>query len=162
MDPPPPFKTSPARAPCPSLRCRCPLSHVPPLDLLHSARVQSVSSDLPPQSSSRPTPQSPAFFDQVHAELSAAVLHSWGQARVTLMSHAGAATAFATHCQREREAGRECPAQWSAIAGLAGPTSPLWQCEMRDFAQSPHFYTCCKHWLTTDMTEPVSPRSHQV
>ena len=60
----------------------------------------------------------PAWELRVHAELSVAVQHSWQQARVTMMSHESAATSFATHCQRERDAGRECPAQWSSIGGL--------------------------------------------
>ena len=51
-----------------------------------------------------------------------------------------------THCKREREDGRECPAQWSWIGGLTGPLNKTWHKEMRDFRINPQFEYCCKQW----------------
>lgn len=58
---------------------------------------------------------------------------------------------YCTHVQRERENfGRECPAQWSWIGGLVGPTNPTWHLEMRDFLVNPQFeYTAHGYALHT-------------
>jgi hypothetical protein len=58
-----------------------------------------------------------------------------------------------THCKREKEAGRECPAQWSSIGGLIGPTNPTWHKEIRDVRVEPVYEYCCEMWGVTGEDE---------
>ncbi|WP_437624507.1 nitric oxide synthase oxygenase [Sorangium sp. So ce1151] len=83
-------------------------------------------------------------------ELTIAVLHSFEQARMTMVDQATASESFLTHCQREREVGRECPAQWSWIGGLVGPNNSVWRHEMRDFLLEPQYHYCAEQWLTLE------------
>ena len=80
---------------------------------------------------------------KVSAELETAVLHSFERERFTVVDPIGVGESFLTHCKRERESGRECPAQWSWIGGLLGPTNPTWHLEMRDFKKWPQYDYCC-------------------
>ncbi|MBA3325072.1 MAG: nitric oxide synthase oxygenase, partial [Rhodobacteraceae bacterium] len=58
--------------------------------------------------------------DRAFLELNVAIVHSFQQARVTLVDHQTAARQFMIHDLREKKAGRECPAQWSWVAPAAG------------------------------------------
>ena len=80
---------------------------------------------------------------KVSAELETAVLHSFEKEKFTVVDPVGVGESFLTHCKRERESGRECPAQWSWIGGLLGSTNPTWHLEMRDFKKCPQYDYCC-------------------
>jgi len=56
-------------------------------------------------------------------EIDVAVLHSFDKAGYTIVDSETVGGQFMTHCKREQEAGRECPAQWSWIGGLTGKCS---------------------------------------
>lgn len=85
--------------------------------------------------------------DRAFVELNAAVLHSFSKAKVTLVDHQTAARQFLTHDQREKRAGRECPAQWSWVVPSAGGSStPVWHHEMRDFFLSPSYHYAADKW----------------
>ena len=85
----------------------------------------------------------PTWRLQASAELEKAVLHSFRKAGYTIIDPHSVGQQFCTHVQREREQfGRECPAQWSWIGGLTGPTNPTWHLEMRDFLVKPQYDYC--------------------
>ncbi len=85
--------------------------------------------------------------DRAFLELNVAVLHSFSKAKVTLVDHQTAAKQFITHDQREKRAGRECPAQWSWVVPPAGGcTTAAWHHEMRDFYLSPQFHYAADKW----------------
>ncbi|MBW4721732.1 nitric oxide synthase oxygenase [Saccharothrix obliqua] len=63
--------------------------------------------------------------DRVLVELNRAVLHSFGEAGVTITDHHTESDRFLTHLRKEEEAGRSCPADWTWIVppmsgGLTG------------------------------------------
>ncbi|QJD79677.1 nitric oxide synthase oxygenase [Spirosoma rhododendri] len=89
--------------------------------------------------------------DRAFLELNAAVLHSFTQAKVTLVDHQTAAQQFMIHDQREKRAGRECPAQWSWVTPAAGgSTTTVWHHEMRDFYLSPSYHYAADKWAVLD------------
>lgn len=89
------------------------------------------------------TAKDPFWRQQVSLELERAVLHSFKKNGYTIVDPASSGQSFCTHVQREREQfGRECPAQWSWIGGLVGPTNPTWHLEMRDFLVNPQYDYC--------------------
>ena len=98
--------------------------------------------------------------DRAFLELNVAVLHSFQQARVTLVDHQTAARQFMIHDLREKRAGRECPAQGSWIVPAAGgSTTPVWHHEMRDFMLKPCYAYAADRWLAQmDETAPPPPR----
>lgn len=53
--------------------------------------------------------------DRALVELSRAILHSYRRSRVHLVDHHSAAKQFIDHVEREKAAGRACPADWSWI-----------------------------------------------
>ncbi|MEU6585497.1 nitric oxide synthase oxygenase [Nocardia sp. NPDC046763] len=53
--------------------------------------------------------------DRALVELSRAILHSYKQSRVHLVDHHTVAKQFIDHVEREKDAGRGCPADWSWI-----------------------------------------------
>eukprot|EP00551_Chaetoceros_affinis_P008357 CAMPEP_0203670684 /NCGR_PEP_ID=MMETSP0090-20130426/6683_1 /ASSEMBLY_ACC=CAM_ASM_001088 /TAXON_ID=426623 /ORGANISM="Chaetoceros affinis, Strain CCMP159" /LENGTH=1567 /DNA_ID=CAMNT_0050535593 /DNA_START=14 /DNA_END=4717 /DNA_ORIENTATION=+ len=83
---------------------------------------------------------------KVSAELENAILHSFEKHEYTIVDPMTVGKQFITHCKRERESGRECPAQWSWIGGLVGPTNPTWHHEMRDFKKDPQYEYCSNPW----------------
>ena len=91
--------------------------------------------------------------NRVWHEVAVAVLYSFERSKMTIVDQFTAGKSFYTHCQREKEAGRECPGQWSWIGGLVGPNNAVWHHEMRDFYLEPQYHYCCEHWLTTDLPE---------
>jgi hypothetical protein len=67
-------------------------------------------------------------------------MHSFEKNGFTIVDPYSVGQQFCTHVRREREQfGRECPAQWSWIDGLTGPTNPTWHLEMRDFLIKPQY-----------------------
>ncbi len=89
--------------------------------------------------------------DRAFLELNLAVLHSFSKAKVTLVDHQTASRQFMTHDQREKRAGRECPAQWSWVTPAAGGSSTAtWHHEMRDFYLSPNFHYAADRWAVID------------
>ena len=97
--------------------------------------------------------------DRAFLELNVAVIHSFQQARITLVDHQTASRQFMIHDQREKKAGRECPAQWSWIAPAAGgSTTPVWHHEMRDFHLSPSYAYAADRWAVVERDVcPVKP-----
>ena len=86
--------------------------------------------------------------DRAFLELNVAILHSFQQARVTLVDHQTASRQFMIHDLREKRAGRECPAQASWIVPAAGgSTTPVWHHEMRDFLLKPSYLYAADRWL---------------
>ncbi|WP_157579285.1 nitric oxide synthase oxygenase [Spirosoma montaniterrae] len=89
--------------------------------------------------------------DRAFLELNVAVLHSFSKAKVTLVDHQTASRQFIAHDQREKRAGRECPAQWSWVTPAAGGSSTsVWHHEMRDFYLSPNFHYAADRWAVID------------
>jgi sulfite reductase alpha subunit-like flavoprotein len=82
-----------------------------------------------------------AFWRQAATlELERAVIYSFTKRGFTIIDPHAVGKSFCTHVRREREQfGRECPAQWSWIGGLTGPTNDSWHLEMRDFVVTPKY-----------------------
>jgi sulfite reductase alpha subunit-like flavoprotein len=75
-------------------------------------------------------------------------MHSFEKHGFTIVDPHSVGQQFCTHVRREREHfGRECPAQWSWIGGLTGPTNPTWHLEMRDFLIKPQYDYCADSML---------------
>ncbi|ADB42227.1 nitric oxide synthase oxygenase [Spirosoma linguale] len=89
--------------------------------------------------------------DRAFLELNVAILHSFSKAKVTLVDHQTASRQFLTHDQREKRAGRECPAQWSwVVPSAGGSVTPVWHHEMRDFHLSPSYHYAADRWVVLD------------
>lgn len=101
--------------------------------------------------------ESTLWRDRAFLELNTAIIHSFTQARVTLVDHQTASRQFMIHDLREKRAGRECPAQWSWIAPAAGgSTTPVWHHEMRDFHLSPSYGYAADRWMLLDRSAEIS------
>jgi nitric oxide synthase oxygenase domain/subunit/sulfite reductase alpha subunit-like flavoprotein/hemoglobin-like flavoprotein len=111
-------------------------------------RAEAIAQALGLDTSSEAT----LWRDRAFLELNVAIVHSFQQARVTLVDHQTASRQFMIHDLREKKAGRECPAQWSWIAPAAGgSTTPVWHHEMRDFHLRPCYAYAADRWaVTTD------------
>jgi len=78
--------------------------------------------------------------DRALLELTAAVLHSYDQAGVSIIDHHFATRQFVRHEERERKYGRGCPADWSAIVpATSGSTTPVWQRRYEPTRARPNF-----------------------
>jgi len=94
------------------------------------------------------TETNPVWRNEVFSELEKMVIYSFRKNGRTIVDPMTAGESFCTHVRREREQhGRECPAQWSWIGGLLGPTNPTWHLEMRDFRVDPQYHYCAKGML---------------
>lgn len=90
----------------------------------------------------------PVWRASASSELEKAVLHSFQKEGYTIVDPHSVGQQFCTHVRREREQfGRECPAQWSWIGGMVGPTNPTWHLEMRDFLVTPQYDYCADSML---------------
>lgn len=79
--------------------------------------------------------------DEAWLALNRAVLHSFQSRRISMVDHHTASQQFLVHDQREKRAGRECPAQWSwVVPPLGGSICPVWHHEMRDFVIEPQYH----------------------
>ncbi|MEY9967856.1 nitric-oxide synthase [Streptacidiphilus sp. MAP12-16] len=78
--------------------------------------------------------------DRALLELTAAVLHSYDQAGVSIIDHHFATKQFVRHEEREHKSGRSCPADWSAIVpATSGSTTPVWQRRYEPTRTRPNF-----------------------
>ncbi|MDH6108541.1 nitric-oxide synthase [Kitasatospora sp. MAP12-15] len=78
--------------------------------------------------------------DRALLELTAAVLHSYDQAGVSIIDHHFATKQFVRHEEREQKSGRGCPADWSAIVpATSGSTTPIWQRRYEPTRVRPNF-----------------------
>ena len=78
--------------------------------------------------------------DRALLELTAAVLHSYDQAGVSIIDHHFATRQFVRHEEREHRSGRGCPADWSAIVpATSGSTTPVWQRRYEPTRERPNF-----------------------
>ncbi|MEV7969085.1 nitric oxide synthase oxygenase [Sphaerisporangium sp. NPDC088356] len=78
--------------------------------------------------------------DHALVELNVAVLHSFGQAGVTITDHHTEARRFISHLEREERAGRVCPADWSWIVPpLSGSLTPVFHRYYDDVQLTPAF-----------------------
>lgn len=85
--------------------------------------------------------------DRVALEMNIAVLHSFQKAKVTMVDHQSAAQQFLTHDQREKRAGRECPADYGWVVPPAGGSAcPVWHHQMRDFYLEPAYHHAADRW----------------
>jgi nitric oxide synthase oxygenase domain/subunit/sulfite reductase alpha subunit-like flavoprotein/hemoglobin-like flavoprotein len=110
-------------------------------------RADAIAAALGLDTSSEAT----LWRDRAFLELNVAIVHSFQQARVTLVDHQTASRQFMIHDLREKKAGRECPAQWSWIAPAAGgSTTPVWHHEMRDFQLRPSYAYAADRWQVAD------------
>jgi sulfite reductase alpha subunit-like flavoprotein len=83
-------------------------------------------------------------------------MHSFEKYGFTIVDPHSVGQQFCTHVRREREQfGRECPAQWSWIGGLTGPTNPTWHLEMRDFLVKPQYDYCADGMLLHTSTDAM-------
>nr|WP_089951082.1 nitric oxide synthase oxygenase [Lentzea xinjiangensis] len=65
--------------------------------------------------------------DRALVELNRAVLHSFGEAGVTITDHHTESRRFLTHLEKEEAAGRKCPADWSWIVPpVSGGLTPVY------------------------------------
>jgi nitric-oxide synthase len=65
--------------------------------------------------------------DRALVELNRAVLHSFGEAGVTITDHHTESKRFLTHLEKEEAAGRSCPADWSWIVPpVSGGVTPVY------------------------------------
>ncbi|KAI9342808.1 hypothetical protein BDR26DRAFT_965659 [Obelidium mucronatum] len=85
--------------------------------------------------------------DIAFVELSKAVLHSFQKAKLSMLDHVSSCSQFRTHIEREREAGREVPAQWSwVVPSMGGALNSLWHREMREFTMYPQYEYCAERF----------------
>ncbi|MFI6683197.1 nitric oxide synthase oxygenase [Streptomyces sp. NPDC050485] len=87
--------------------------------------------------------------DRALLELTAAVLHSYDQAGVSIVDHHFATKQFVRHEEREHKHGRGCPADWSAIVpATSGSTTPIWQRRYEPTRALPNFSPQPVPWST--------------
>ena len=77
------------------------------------------------------------YEQRAFLEMDVALNYSFEKQGFTMVDQETVGNSFMVHCKRERDAGRECPGQWSWIGGLTGPTNVTWHHEMRDFYVAP-------------------------
>ncbi|MEM9008090.1 MAG: nitric oxide synthase oxygenase, partial [Cyanobacteria bacterium P01_F01_bin.86] len=115
-------------------------------DLLEDCRydqMESIAEVLGLDTGSEQT----LWRDRVALETNVAVLHSFQKAKVSIVDHQSAARQFLTHDQREKKAGRECPADYGWVMPPAGgSTCPVWHHQMRDFYLDPAYHYAADRW----------------
>jgi nitric-oxide synthase, bacterial len=78
--------------------------------------------------------------DRALVELNRAVLHSYRAAGVTITDHHTESRRFLTHLEREENAGRKCPVDWSWIVPpMSGAQTPVFHRYYDEGAQLPDF-----------------------
>ncbi|MEY9847156.1 nitric-oxide synthase [Streptacidiphilus sp. BW17] len=89
--------------------------------------------------------------DRALLELTAAVLHSYDRAGVSIIDHHFATKQFVRHEEREHKSGRTCPADWSAIVpATSGSTTPVWQRRYEPTRVRPNFSPSPTPWHCGD------------
>ena len=85
--------------------------------------------------------------DEAYLQLNKAIIHSFQKNKVIIVDQHSVSRQFLTHDLREKEAGRECPAQWSwVVPPLGGSVCPIYHHEMRDFLLEPQYYHAADRW----------------
>jgi len=80
--------------------------------------------------------------DQALVEINRAVLHSFRTSGVTITDHHTESRRFLTHLEREEQAGRRCPADWSWIVPpVSGSQTPVFHRYYDADHQVPNFFT---------------------
>jgi nitric-oxide synthase len=78
--------------------------------------------------------------DRAVIEINRAVLHSFGQAAVTIADHHTESRRFLNHVEREERAGRRCPADWSWIVPpISGSLTPVFHRYYDEHVEGPQF-----------------------
>jgi nitric-oxide synthase, bacterial len=100
--------------------------------------------------------------DEAQLELVRAVLHSFDEAKVSIIDHHFASRQFVRHEERERAAGRITPANWAQIIPpISGSTSPLWHGTYDAPILHPNFFpqsAPCAPAESLDRVPPAHPR----
>jgi len=85
--------------------------------------------------------------DRAMLELTAAVLHSFDAAGVSLIEHHFASRQFVKHELRERSAGRATPANWELIVPpIGGSATPVWERRYEPTILRPNFFAQPAPW----------------
>jgi nitric-oxide synthase len=80
--------------------------------------------------------------DRALVEINRAVLHSFGVHGVTITDHHTESRRFLLHLEREEQAGRRCPADWSWIVPpMSGSQTPVFHRYYDAEHQVPNFFT---------------------
>lgn len=92
--------------------------------------------------------------DRALVELNLAVLHSFEKANVRIVDHHVVSKQFCTHLEREEQAGREVPTDWTWIVPpLSSSTVPTFHRTYENHDLRPNFYRMPKAW-----SNPVGSR----
>ncbi len=79
--------------------------------------------------------------DQAFVEINRAVLHSFRANGVTITDHHTESRRFLTHLEREEQAGRRCPADWTWIVPpMSGSQTPVFHRYYDAEDQEPNFF----------------------
>jgi len=80
--------------------------------------------------------------DRALVELNRAVLHSFRAAGVTITDHHTESRRFLVHLEREENAGRRCPTDWTWIVPpMSGSQTPVFHRHYDSTTQVPNFFT---------------------
>lgn len=100
--------------------------------------------------------------DRALLELTAAVLHSYDRAGVSIIDHHFATKQFVRHEERELKHGRRCPADWSAIVpATSGSATPVWQRRYEPTRERPNFFPHQLPWAA-DSSAQVAGADQEV
>jgi nitric-oxide synthase len=79
--------------------------------------------------------------DRAMLELTAAVLHSFTEAGVSIIDHHFASRQFVAHEKREQSHGRSTAAHWNLmIPPISGPATPVWERHYDSTESRPNFF----------------------
>jgi nitric-oxide synthase len=85
--------------------------------------------------------------DRAIVELNVAVMHSFAAHGVSMVDHHTAARQFIQHIDREQNAGRQTPAQWSWIVPpISGSATPVYHRSLKNFPASPNYVAQTSAW----------------
>jgi nitric-oxide synthase len=85
--------------------------------------------------------------DRAIVELNVAVLHSFATHGVSMVDHHTAARQFMQHLDREQNAGRQTPAQWSWIVPpISGSATPVYHRALKNFPATPNYFAQTPAW----------------
>jgi nitric-oxide synthase len=85
--------------------------------------------------------------DRAIVELNVAALHSFVTRGVSMVDHHTAARQFVHYLDREQNAGRQTPAQWSwIVAPISGSATPAYHRVLKNFPASPNYFAQTPVW----------------
>lgn len=86
--------------------------------------------------------------DEAQLVLNQAIIHSYGEAGVTLVNHHAASRQYMVHDQREKKAGRDVPADWAWIQPpMGGSSCPVYHHVTHNIEAKPAYYQTPDPWL---------------